>query len=135
MHLYLLAILAMFSATAFADEPGNYFDPLKAYELMQRDEAILVDVREEQEILSGMAAGGAWLPTSKIEADAPEYEAFMASLDGNKTLIIYCGTGKRAARIVAKISADGIAAENMGEFSRWVDVGLPVVKPVSQSFL
>lgn len=129
MQLFLMAILTMFSATALAGEPDAFFNPVTAYELLQQDQAIILDVREEHEIIDGMAEGAVWLPTSKIEAGVPVFEEFVTSLDENKTLIVYCGSGKRAARIVAKLATMGIAAENMGGFSRWVDAGLPVVIP------
>ncbi len=70
------------------------------------------------------------LPTSKIEANDPEVQEFLASLDKDKTVIVYCRTGRRAAKFVDLLIQHGFKAENLGGFSNWIDAGLPVVIPL-----
>lgn len=129
MKFILLFLLACgsFSTPAFSE---TFFNPITAAAMVERGEAILLDVREADEISTGMAEGAVWLPTSKIDANDPEALEFIASLDKNRTVIVYCGSGRRAAKFIIKLAEYGIKAENMGGFSNWVNANLPVVIPL-----
>lgn len=129
MKWLFAAFLFLLPAALCAETDDGFFDPHTAHDMVEQGTAVLLDVREESEIAAGMAQGAVWLATSKIDAEAPEFHAFIASLDLNKTVIVYCASGKRAAKAIAKLAELGIPAVNMGTFARWQEAGLPIVMP------
>ena len=104
-------------------------EPKKSLELLKAGKAILIDVREEEELLmSGMAEGSLWMPTSKITEGHPDWAAFKSTLPKDKTIILYCRSGNRSGRVAEFLSQEGFNTENMGAFSDWVEQKLPVQK-------
>ena len=97
--------------------------------LLVNDFAVLVDVREEDEVKDGMAADAQWMPMSKIEADDPAWVAFQKKLPKDKKIVLYCAVGGRAGRVAKMLSEKGFKTANMGGFASWVAAGLPVKKP------
>ena len=97
--------------------------------LIRNDFAVLVDVREDDEIKSGMAAPARWFPTSKIEADDPSWKEFVSKLPKDKQIVFYCAAGVRAGQAAAKLAGQGFKVGNMGGFKDWKAAGLPVKQP------
>lgn len=128
----LLTILTLVSIHNQAYGQG-FIDPHTAADMVARSEAILIDVREAEEISAGMAEPAIWFPTSKIEQAGSELQDFLDRLDASKTIIVYCRTGRRAASFVDILRARGFKAENMGAFNTWVEAGLPVAIPSSSA--
>jgi rhodanese-related sulfurtransferase len=115
-----------------SDETGRVIDPiapLAAKALLDRGDAVLVDVREPQELAAtGKAAGAVHVPRGLIEARAdpggPERDA---RLDPEKTVILYCGSGKRAELAGRTLLDLGYARVfNLGGLKDWLDAGLPL---------
>ncbi len=103
--------------------------PKEAKELVDAGKAILIDVREEEELKeSGTAEGSLWMPTSKVAEEDPEWENFKARLPKDKKIILFCRSGARSGRLAGFLQCEGFDTENMGGFSAWVSAGLPVKK-------
>ena len=107
---------------------GNRITAKKASEEIQNNEAILVDVREENEIKKGIAAPALWLATSEIENQTPHCHDFLSKLPRDKKIIVYCGAGVRAGRFIEQLNTLGFQTANMGGFSDWQVAGLPIKK-------
>lgn len=107
--------------------------PQGARAMVERGEAILLDVREAEEVRDGMAEGAFWLPMSVINEQGPEYHRFIANLDRGKAVIVYCASGRRAGKFVEHLRDLGFDAFNMGGFDDWVNAGLPAVRPAPVS--
>ena len=104
-------------------------DPKEAYGMLRNDFAVLLDVREENEISQGMVAGSLWMPfTSKIEKNAPEWESWRDTLPKDKLIIVYCRSGRRSGIVAELLAAKGFRVANMGAFDDWVKAGLPLKK-------
>jgi rhodanese-related sulfurtransferase len=103
--------------------------PVEAMGLIRNDFALLVDVREADEIASGMAAPAKWIANSKIEADDASWKEFVASLPRDKQIVFYCAKGGRANKAAEKLAALGFKVGNMGGYQDWVKAGLPTRKP------
>jgi len=102
-------------------------EPREALGLLNNDFAILVDVREEEEIKNtGMAASARSMPFSKVQAESPEWKAFLSGLPQGKQIIFYCAKGGRAEEVAKKAALQGFRVGNLGGFSSWKDAGLPV---------
>ena len=121
------AMLLMLVAPAWAAPTA--IDARAANELIQKNQAVLVDVREAGEVAQGMAAPAQWLPLSKIEADASALKEFLARQPKSATLIFYCGSGRRAGKVATLAEAAGYKSVNMGGFKDWVSAGLPTRRP------
>jgi rhodanese-related sulfurtransferase len=105
--------------------------PLEAYGMLRNDFAVLVDVREADELKDGMAAPAKWVPTSKIEKNDPEWQQFVAQLPKDKQIIFYCAVGVRAGKAAAKLAEQGFRTGNIGGYTDWLKAGLPTKKPQS----
>jgi len=100
--------------------------PQDAHALVKEDKAILVDVREEHELVeSGMAAGARWMPTSLMDEDEPQWKEFKAALPRDKKVVLYCRSGQRSGRVSEFLKDAGFDAVNGGGFKEWQAAGLP----------
>jgi rhodanese-related sulfurtransferase len=103
--------------------------PNESKQLLQSGKAILIDVREEEELrATGFAEAALWMPTSKISEDHSDWLAFKAKLPKDKKIILYCRSGNRSGRIAEFLRCEGYDTENMGAFQAWVAAGLAVSK-------
>jgi rhodanese-related sulfurtransferase len=99
---------------------------------ISKGDAVLVDVRELDEIKGGMAAPAMWLATSEIKAQGPRFKDIMKTLPKNKPIYVYCASGGRSGQFVDGLKAQGYDAKNLGGFPDWRDAGKPV-KPVADA--
>jgi len=131
-HIFSLLIcflLAFSSCTKNHDPATSSITPIETVGLLNNDFAILIDVREQVEIESGMADGAMWMPSSAATEDNPRWRSFVEGLDKNKEIVLYCKSGGRAGQVAKKLSALGFKTRNMGGYSAWVSAGLPVTNP------
>jgi rhodanese-related sulfurtransferase len=114
------------SLSAFAADPPKVekIDAKAAAALADKGEATLVDVREEEEVTSGMAKPAKWFPLSKVKSDLAAFKAFLAKLPKGK-VIFYCAAGRRAGNAAEQAAALGYPTLNMGGMSDWEAAGLP----------
>ncbi len=124
--LSLIALLGL-AATACAEPPA--IDARAASELVQKKQAVLVDVRESDEVAEGMAAPAQWLPLSRIQGDGKALSDFLSRQAKGTTLIFYCAGGGRAESVAQLAASKGFKVANMGGFRSWVKAGLPTKKP------
>ena len=82
----------------------------EVYEMVNSGKAILVDVREENEVKDGMLKGATWYPLSKIEKDKNW------KLAKDKRVFLYCRSGRRSGKVHEMLKAKGIASENIGGY-------------------
>ena len=83
-------------------------------------DAVLVDVREDDEVANAAVATAKLLPMSHVGVDA--YPDF-----GAKKVVVMCHSGARSARVTAALAARGVEAFNLkGGIVAWIQAGLPV---------
>lgn len=103
----------------------------EAQDLVKQGKAVLVDVREEDELRqSGTAEGALWMPLSAMVDDTDQWRSFKQSLPRDKQIILYCKVGGRSGRMCEFLACEGFQTVNLGGFCEWTDAGLPV-KPFS----
>lgn len=105
--------------------------PAQAQELIAKGNAVLVDVREAAEVQqSGKAAGAVHVPRGLLEFAAdPKAPQHDARFDTEKTVILYCAAGGRAALAGQALKEMGYGeVYNLGGFKDWVDGGGAVEK-------
>lgn len=104
-------------------------NPQEAYGALQNNFAVLLDVREEDELKEeGTAQPAKWFATSKISKDNPEWKKFLSEIPKDKQIVVYCAAGVRAQKIASLLVEEGYKAANMGGFQDWVKAGLPTRK-------
>jgi rhodanese-related sulfurtransferase len=99
-------------------------DPATVNTLLQSGEAVLVDVREDEEFAEEHIAGSHLYPMSDFEVDK------WPSFPGKK-VIISCLGGVRSAAIGNKLisAGHGWVTHMKGGLNAWKDSGLPTLTP------
>jgi rhodanese-related sulfurtransferase len=103
--------------------------PDEAKAMLDRGEAVAVDVRDALEVQrSGRVPGALNIPRGMLEfkadAGAPSHDPRLAA---DKAVILYCAAGGRAAlagKTLKDLGYDRVF--NLGGFSNWAGAGLPV---------
>ena len=133
MRNSLLPILVAlcFAPVALAGEGSTVeaIAPTEAAQQVKAGKAVLVDVRERNELDAGMAQGARWYPTSSIKSDPDAYRRFIASLPAEQTIVFYCASGVRSGKAAEIAAQEGRKAANLGGFKDWKGAGLPVTTP------
>lgn len=100
--------------------------PKEAREMMARGDALVVDVRDAPEVqASGKIAGAIHVSRGMLEFRAdPDLPSHDKNFSKAKAVILYCGSGGRAA-LAGKMLKD-LGYErvyNLGGFKDWADAG------------
>ena len=106
--------------------------PAEARGLMVQGKTLVVDVRDAPEVeKSGKVAGALNVPRGMLEFRAdPASPYYDKHFEKDKTLILYCGSGGRAA-LAGKVLKD-MGYErvyNLGAFNDWAEGGGAIEKP------
>jgi rhodanese-related sulfurtransferase len=106
--------------------------PAQAQELIDNGNAVIVDVRDAPEVeQSGKVAGAVHIPRGMLEFRAdPESPYYDQSLAKDKTVIVYCAAGGRAALSGQALKEMGYGeVYNMGGFRDWAEAGGAIERP------
>jgi rhodanese-related sulfurtransferase len=94
--------------------------PGQLADLLERNEAELIDVRTEEEREAGRIADSRHVPIEALSAEA-------GSFDSSKTLVFYCRSGDRSGGAADAFSASGRDAHSLaGGLLAWVEEGRPI---------
>lgn len=95
--------------------------------MVARGEAILVDVRERDEIGPGIAEPAYWMPLSG--EGGYTWTELSDSLGSDQMALFYCRSGRRSGNIATVLASQGVKTGNAGGYDEWVKAGLPTRKP------
>lgn len=102
--------------------------PSDALKLSVENKAIIVDVREVEEIMSGKIKGSKEIPLSLMTSDKIRFEKELELLPKDKEILVYCRSGRRSGIVGAKLKEKGYNVKNLGGFTDWEKAGLPTEK-------
>jgi rhodanese-related sulfurtransferase len=104
---------------------GPSVTTLQATQMINRQDALLLDVREQAEYAQAHILNARGLPLSQLEARIGDIEKFK-----DKPLIVYCATDNRSSSAVATLKKRGFSNVVIlsGGFAAWQQAGLPVQK-------
>jgi len=106
--------------------------PAQAREMIAKGNTLVVDVRDAPEVQnSGKAAGAVHVSRGMLEFRAdPESPYHDKNFSKDKTVILYCASGGRAA-LAGKLLKDMGYGQvyNIGGFKDWAESGGAVEKP------
>lgn len=115
MHLVLLIVLGLASCTTTQKSPTPSVgssastqpttDPAEAKRVMENGAAVL-DVRTAEEYREDSLPGATNIPVDELEARLPEVASLVGS-DRSRPIVVYCKSGRRAAKAKQKLEAAG----------------------------
>ncbi|MCW2133453.1 MULTISPECIES: rhodanese-like domain-containing protein [Crystallibacter] len=85
----------------------------------RRDQARILDVREDFEVADGMIPGALHIPMGQLQTRLSE-------LDPSVPVIAVCRSGNRSAQVADALNGAGYTADTMaGGMTAWTRAGLP----------
>lgn len=95
----LFILIALLVGNIIADKLKKYedIDASAATELMDDDNLIILDVREQKERKAGYIKGDVHIPLSDVKNQ-------LSKLDKNKSILVYCRSGSRSAHIAGLLT-------------------------------
>ncbi len=121
----LLALIILLIVNIYGDKFKKYVvvDTNGAVSLMDDDELIILDVREEKERSSGFINNDINIPMSQVKNK-------MDSLDKSKNILVYCKSGTRSDQISGFLSKNEFqnVSSLKGRFNAWQKAELPIQK-------
>lgn len=104
---------------------GNAVTPAEATQLINREDAHIVDVREADEYASGHLPDAKNIPVAKLADRIGELEKFK-----DKPIIVCCATGMRSNKACAELKKHGFEKMHnlAGGVDAWVGAGYPIKK-------
>ncbi len=126
---YILVSAFVFLLVAFVINEGKQggaaITPTNLVNLVNREGAVLLDIRDPKEYSAGHIAGALSMPVSSIDARIGELES-----EKGKPVVLVCKMGQQASATGRKLKALGF--ENVrrlsGGMAEWTAGSLPVVK-------
>ena len=126
---YILVSIFIFLLVAFiineGKQGGAAITPSNLVNLVNREDAVIVDVRDNKEFGNGHIAGALNIPFATIDSRIGE----LASYKG-KPIVLVCKMGQHAGSIGRKLKAQGFedVRRLSGGMAEWGANSLPVVK-------
>jgi rhodanese-related sulfurtransferase len=102
---------------------GPWVNTAEATHLINREDALVVDVREPGEYAAGHVLGAKSVPLSRLD------DGDLAKRK-ERPVIVYCDTGERASKAIAALKRQGFArvVNLTGGIKAWQQAGLPIEK-------
>ena len=104
---------------------GPWVTPAQATHLINREDAVVLDVRDTNEFASGHVLGAKNLPPARMETAASEVVK-----KKDRPVIVYCDGTDRSGKALAVLKKQGFTrvANLSGGLKAWQAAGLPVEK-------
>jgi rhodanese-related sulfurtransferase len=104
---------------------GPWVSPAQATHLINREDALVLDVREANEFATGHVLGAKNLPLARLRASGAELPK-----KKERPIIVYCDGGERAGKAAAALKKQGFTrVTNLsGGINAWQQAGLPLEK-------
>ena len=104
---------------------GPSVNTLEATQMINRQDALVLDVREQAEFAQSHILNARGLPLSQIDARVADIEKFK-----DQPVIVYCATDNRSSAAAAALRKHGFSkvVSLSGGFAAWQQAGLPVQK-------
>jgi len=129
-NIYIVAIAVFSGAMLLFDSvrrqgAGVGLTPTQATLLINREDALVIDVREPGEYIDGHVPDSRNIPASQLESRIGEIEKFK-----DRPLILVCRSGARSSSACSQLSRLGFAnVSNLsGGVGDWAQAGLPLKK-------
>jgi len=119
----LFALIILLIVNIYSEKYRKYqvVDTNGAVSLMDDDELLIIDVREEKERKAGFLSNDLNIPMGQVKAK-------MDTLDKSKNILLYCKSGTRSDRIADILSKNDFqkVSSLKGGFNAWLKADLPI---------
>ena len=119
----LFALIILLIVNLYSEKYRKYqvVDTNGAVSLMDDDELLIIDVREEKERKAGFLSNDLNIPMGQVKAK-------MDTLDKSKNILVYCKSGTRSDRIADILSKNDFqkVSSLKGGFNAWLKPDLPI---------
>lgn len=127
-HLFAIAIVSgtmLLWPLLRRSAGGPWVNTTEATQLMNRSEAIVLDLRSTDDYAKGHVLGAKNVPLADLERRAADFEKHKA-----KPIIVYSAEPNRASGAVAALRKLGFTSVHnlAGGYAAWQQAGLPVEK-------
>lgn len=126
LSLGLIVVLVLLILLEFIKQQhgAKNLTPAQATQLINRENAQVIDVRDADAYLKSHIIGAISLPLKDVEEKYKKIEKFK-----NQPIIIACGTGAESQRAATLLTQKGFNVQILGGGLRaWREADLPVVK-------
>jgi len=126
-HLWLvsafMAVLVALLYTVIKSAVGNALSPAEGVLLLNREDAVPVDLRPEASFRAGHIINAVNLDPAKLDEAPKKLEKFKA-----RPLLVYCDSGNSSSKAVTRLRAAGFPKvfELRGGLAAWRADSLPV---------
>ena len=121
----LFALIILLIVNIYSEKNRKYqvVDTNGAVSLMDDDDLIILDVREEKERKAGFLSNDINIPMGQLKTK-------MDTLDKSKNILVYCKSGTRSDRIADILSKNDFqkVSSLKGGFNAWLKADLPIDK-------
>ncbi|MGM0552377.1 MAG: rhodanese-like domain-containing protein [Pseudomonadota bacterium] len=99
--------------------------PAEAVRVMNRDDALVLDVREDKEVAGGRIGGAKHIPLGSLKKRLPDLEKHKGS-----PVVVYCRSGNRSAMAASQLTAAGFedVVNLKGGIQAWQAANMPIKK-------
>ncbi len=127
-HFILVSIFVFLLVAFFINEGkqgGAAISPSNLVKLVNREGAVILDVRDSKDYNGGHIAGAVNFPFATFDSRVGELETYK-----DKPLVLVCKMGQHAGAIGRKLKAEGFedVRRLSGGMAEWTASSLPVVK-------
>lgn len=118
-------IMLVWPLVARLMRPGQEVGPIEAVQLINRRDAVVLDVRAAAEYKSGHITNARNVPEAELDSRAKELDKVKT-----KPIIVSCGRGNRSAAIAAKLRKLGFSevVSLRGGLAAWQQANMPLEK-------
>jgi rhodanese-related sulfurtransferase len=105
--------------------PGQEVGPTEAVQLINRRDAVVLDVRDAADYKSGHITNARHMPESELDARAKELEKMKS-----RPIIVSCARGNRSANVAARLRKLGFneVFSLRGGLAAWQTANMPLEK-------
>ena len=131
MKKFLTLLLAVLGLNTACSQNYENYDVKEFAELITDSNVVILDVRKADEFAEGHITGA--ILTDQFQSDF--LEQAQAKLPKDKTIAIYCRSGRRSANAAGKLADVGYKCVNLkGGIIAWKEANMPVTKEDNPDF-
>lgn len=126
---FILASIFVFLLVAFfineGKQGGSAITPSNLVNLVNREGALILDIRDNKDFGKGHIAGAVNIPFASLDSRVGELDKFK-----DKPVVLVCKMGQHASAVGRKLKTQGFADVRRlaGGMAEWTGSSLPVVK-------
>ncbi len=122
--LFIILVILLFVEEAKAKGILGQINPQEAVLLINREQAIVIDIRNREAFKQGHIVGAVNIPEEDIEKSLSKIEKYQ-----NRRIILVCTTGQKAGGVAVKLQKHKIERVQVlsGGINAWKNAALPLI--------